>query len=94
MNKVTLSGHILVPPDDLQQIREALPAHIANTCAETGCILFKVEENSTETGRFDVYEEFDSREAYEEHQRRVRESDWGQISSNVTRHYTVDGLDA
>ena len=92
MNRVTLSGYILVPPDDLPKVREASPAHIEQTCAEAGCILFTVEEHPSEAGRFDVHEEFDSEEAFEMHQKRIRDSDWGQISRNVARYYTVDGL--
>ena len=90
MNKVTLSGHILVPPADLPKIRAALPDHIEKTRAEAGCIVFTVEENQCEAGRFDVYEEFESKEAFEAHQTRARESDWGRVAKNVARHYSVE----
>ena len=51
-----------------------------------------VNEDVNEAGRFDVYEEFVSEQAFEFHQNRVKDSDWGVVSKNVTRFYVVDGL--
>lgn len=93
MKKITLSGHILVPPSELELIREALPIHIESTRAEEGCIKFQVEEHTTEAGRFDVYEEFVSKAAFEHHQERVKESDWGAKTQNVSRSYKIVGLE-
>ena len=93
MSKVILSGHIVVAEPELAAVREALSIHIEATRAEKGCIIFNVEEHITEVGRFDVYEEFTPSDAFRFHQKRVQESDWGIISKNVTRHYTVEGFD-
>lgn len=92
MSKVTLSGYIMVEESDLAVVRDALPMHIAATRAEQGCLVFNVNEYKLELGRFDVYEEFDSSEAFKYHQQRVRESEWGTITKNVARHYTVEGF--
>ncbi|MEZ9849284.1 antibiotic biosynthesis monooxygenase [Vibrio breoganii] len=89
MSKVTLEGHIIVPVQDLKPILEALPEHIELTHAEPGCIRFHVQQSSKKPHRFDVYEEFIDKEAFEYHQRRVEESHWGAITSNVIRHYQV-----
>lgn len=93
MKKITLSGHIVVPDCDVANVRQALPVHIAATRAEKGCIVFNVEEHATEAGRFEVYEEFETPAAFKLHQKRVRESNWGSVTKNVTRHYVIDGLD-
>ena len=93
MPKIVLSGHISVSADDLIAVRQSLPLHIEATRAETGCLVFKVDEDSSEPGRFNVYEEFESRKAFEKHQARARESDWGRICRNVERHYEIEELD-
>ena len=93
MSKVTLSGHIVVLESELASVRDALPMHIEATRAEEGCIVFDVEEHATELGRFDVYEEFATSGAFRYHQKRVKESDWGALTQNVTRHYTIEGFD-
>ena len=93
MSKITLSGHIQVPLSEPSKVKEALPQHIAMTKSEPGCIVFKVQEHPTIEGRFDVYEEFGSRKAFEHHQKRVRDSTWGNITTHVQRQYTIDGLD-
>jgi len=93
MPKIILSGHILVSQLDLSAVRQALPEHCEATRNEPGCLVFKVDEDPIESGKFSVYEEFVDREAFECHQTRVRESRWGTISCNVQRCYTVTGLE-
>lgn len=92
MKKVILSGHIVVPESELTVVREALAIHIEATRAEDGCLVFRVEEHVSETGRFDVYEEFETPAAFHFHQQRVKESEWGSVTKNVVRHYTIEGL--
>ena len=90
MGKVVLSGHILISQTDLPRVRAALPTHCELTLAERGCLIFRVGEDPIQTGKFDVYEEFDSQESFQQHQRRVAESDWGRISQNAERFYSVE----
>ena len=89
MAKVILKGFILVPAEDLDSVRHELPAHISLTRAEPGCVTFEVTESDQQSHRFDVYEEFIDREAFDRHQMRVAESDWGKITKNVSRHYQI-----
>ncbi|CAH6819173.1 Antibiotic biosynthesis monooxygenase [Vibrio chagasii] len=89
MSKVILQGHILVPDNELELVTQALVVHKELTLAEPGCIVFRVSQSTLQPNRFEVYEEFTSREAFEAHQSRVRSSDWGKITKNVTRHYQV-----
>lgn len=87
--RVSLQGYILVPPEDLTAVRQALPLHISLTRQEAGCILFEVTESHQQTGRFDVHEQFVDRPAFEAHQARVKNSDWGAISRHAERFYQI-----
>lgn len=89
MSKVILQGHILVPDNDLEAVTQALVVHKELTLSEPGCIVFRVSQSTLQPNRFEVYEEFTNREAFETHQNRVKTSDWGKITKNVTRHYQV-----
>ncbi len=89
MSKVILSGFIVVPSRDLASVIDELPAHISLTKSEPGCLVFEVNQRNEDINTFDVYEEFIDRESFEAHQERVRTSKWGQVTSNVQRHYEV-----
>lgn len=90
MRKIILSGDIQIPEGDLEAVRAALPAHIAATRAEPGCIIFEVSEDPHDPCRFRVYEEFDSMASFDEHQRRAAASDWSEVTRNVVRNYTIE----
>ncbi len=89
MGKVILQGHIIVPGEDIEQVIKALPDHITLTRAEAGCLVFRVEQDSTDPHRFEVYEEFADPAAFTRHQDRVATSPWGTRTKDVTRHYQV-----
>lgn len=89
--KITLQGYIQVPEDRMQAIRAALPAHIALTRQEPGCLTFNVTENPTIAGRFDVYEEFSDRQAFDAHQKRGANSAWAEITVGIPRSYQITG---
>ncbi|TDV95688.1 antibiotic biosynthesis monooxygenase, partial [Halomonas alkaliantarctica] len=56
--------------------------------AEPGCLVFEVVQCTMNLYRFDVYEEFIDRDAFERHQARVKSSAWGKVSANIERHYS------
>ncbi|WP_299946380.1 putative quinol monooxygenase [uncultured Ruegeria sp.] len=87
--KVYLQGHIAVPLDRLDEVRRALPTHIALTRAEEGCIAFEVSEDDAHPGRFNVSEVFSNRAALDAHQNRTRNSDWFRITQGIPREYSV-----
>ncbi|EKO3667691.1 putative quinol monooxygenase [Vibrio metschnikovii] len=89
MSKVTLKGFILVPESELEVVKIELENHKRLTLEEPGCITFKVTENSENPSRFDVYEEFIDKSAFEYHQNRVKTSHWGKVTVNVERHYEI-----
>ncbi|WP_299690378.1 antibiotic biosynthesis monooxygenase [uncultured Vibrio sp.] len=89
MSKVILQGHIIVPSSDLKSVEQALVVHTKLTLSEPGCIAFRVTQSTLQPNRFEVYEEFTNRQTFEAHQRRVKASEWGEISKNATRHYQI-----
>ena len=89
MSKLFLSGHIVVPENEVEMICNALPLHISLTRKEAGCLKFEVRQRDNAPCIFDVYEEFISKEAFEYHQKRVKESAWGKLSVNVERNYSI-----
>ncbi|MDW6004814.1 putative quinol monooxygenase [Vibrio mangrovi] len=91
MSKVILKGFIIVPESDLAAVKQALVRHRKLTLEEPGCIVFEVTENADDPQRFDVYEEFTDKSAFEQHQKRVKRSLWGEITMNVERHYEIVG---
>ncbi len=89
MPKVILKGYILVPNEQLDMVQEALVEHVRLTLEEPGCIVFSVEQNAQNPLRFDVYEEFVDKVAFENHQQRVVNSYWGRVTKDVERHYSI-----
>lgn len=89
MVKVILEGFIEIPEMELPQVLDALPEHRELTLCEPGCLLFNVEPDERQPYRYNVYEEFINRKAFEYHQERVKGSKWGKVTINVKRHYRV-----
>ena len=92
MGKVVLQGYIIIPKVELHHVTQVLQQHIELTRAEEGCLVFNVSACDHDLSRYDVYEAFTDRAAFERHQQRVRDSHWGRVTHNVERHYTVSEL--
>lgn len=89
MTKVILKGHVIVPENELDAVKAELVTHKRLTKEEPGCLIFNVTESPDNPLRFDVYEEFVDKAAFETHQKRVIASRWGKVAVNVERHYKV-----
>ena len=89
MSKVILQGYILVADEELELVTRELELHKELTREEIGCLVFEVEPDESAPNRFNVYEEFQSKGAFEHHQQRVSGSMWGKVTKNVSRHYQV-----
>ena len=89
MSKVILQGHIIVSDSDLARVTNELANHITLTKAEHGCLIFKVAVDRQNPHKFNVYEEFVNQAAFDNHQQRVKQSTWGQVTQNVNRHYAI-----
>lgn len=93
MSKVILTGYVIVADADLEAVQQALPDHIQLTREEEGCLVFEVVQDSTNKNRFNVYEEFTSKAAFEFHKLRLSTTRWGTISSKLEKHYTTNEPD-
>jgi len=93
MPEVTLIGHIVVPPSDLEAVAAELRSHIELTRNELGCLEFDVVRDTGDPAIFHVSERFISPEAFSLHQERVRSSPWGSLTTHVERHYKITGID-
>jgi len=89
LSKVILKGHIIVPSEDLETVKAALHQHIELTRAEAGCLLFNIELDNDNPNKFNVYEEFVNQAAFDMHQARVKQSNWGNVTKQVQRHYLI-----
>ncbi|SBS27248.1 Antibiotic biosynthesis monooxygenase [Marinomonas aquimarina] len=89
MSKIILQGYILVPAAELETVQSELRTHIQLTLAEQGCLAFSVTQSAVNPLRFDVYEEFVDQSAFDAHQQRVGNSNWGAVTVNVERHYQI-----
>lgn len=70
------------------RVRAALPAHIALTRAEPGCVHFTV--SATEDPMvWRVEEEFVDQNAFEAHQARTQNSPWAEETHDVARNYRI-----
>lgn len=93
MGEVRLSGYLRCKNDsEAELVKEHLPAHIALTRAEPGCISFEVTPTA-DTLVWTVEECFADSDAFRAHQERVAASEWGAMTSGIARDYTVTGLD-
>ncbi len=89
MNKIVLKGYIEVPEDKVDVVKEELTHHIKKTRAEDGCIAFEVVQDTENNLKFTVYEEFTDKEAFDKHQERAKESDWGKLTRDYKREYEI-----
>jgi len=89
MSKLMLRGFTDVPAADLDAVVAELPNHVQLTLQEPGCLMFDVVQDKANPSRFDVYEEFSDEGAFERHQQRVKNSQWGEITADVVRHYEI-----
>jgi len=89
MGAVILSGYVLTTKPDLPKILAALPEHIRLTRAEPGCIVFSVTQDDDNPLRFDVYEEFESKEDFAKHQARIVGTNWSEASKSLEKFYEI-----
>lgn len=92
MKKIVLKGFIIVPAADLAAVLDELPNHVSNTISEKGCLVFDVSQDAVDQHKLHVYEEFESKLAFEQHQARVASAKWGAVAQHCERHYEVTGL--
>jgi quinol monooxygenase YgiN len=87
--KIILQGLIIVPDVDLDIVKSELLVHTKLTEQEAGCLLFSVTVDKNNPNKFNVYEEFVNQTAFDMHQSRVKNSNWGKVTHRVQRHYQI-----
>lgn len=87
--QIVLTGYLDVPGDRLAAVSAALPAHIALTREEPGCLAFDVTPDPEIPGRFNVAERFASRADFDAHQARMASSPWANVTEGIPRHYQI-----
>ena len=90
MPKIYLNGYMDVPEEAVDDVKSALVEHIRLTRLEEGCEKFEVIESPQKIGRFDVSEIFSSKESFDAHQQRVKNSVWGEVTKGYPRNYQVE----
>lgn len=84
-----MQGYIIVPDDDLNVVENELAIHKKLTRQEIGCLQFDVAKDLYNENKYNVYEEFIDKNAFDNHQLRVKDSNWGKVTVNVQRHYQI-----
>lgn len=92
MSKVILEGYVLASDSDVADVTRELENHIKLTRQEEGCLVFNVSQDNINLNRFNVYEEFTSKEAFKAHQQRLSDTEWGKISSKLEKHYKTSDI--
>lgn len=93
MSKVILQGFILVPDADLQIVKDELVIHKKLTLEEPGCLAFEVSLDVENSNKFNVYEEFIDQAAFDNHQFRIKSSEWAKVTKQVERNYQISSSD-
>ncbi|MFF1253508.1 putative quinol monooxygenase [Pseudarthrobacter sp. NPDC058329] len=92
MTDVHLRGHLVCrDTDEVALVVQYLGQHIELTCAEPGCISFRVAPTDDPLV-WQVQERFHDAGAFKAHQERVAGSDWGRATKGIERRYTIEGL--
>ncbi len=92
MGVVRLTGQLLCESQqEARLVVEHLPAHIALTRGEPGCVSFDVSQSSDPLV-WQVEECFADEAAFRAHQDRVAGSEWGHVTVGIQRRYSIRGL--
>jgi len=90
MARVTLTGFLICRSlEEADRAAALLPEHIRLTRAEPGCLVFEVVRSMSDPIRFAVREVFVDRAAFDAHQARVADSDWGRATRGIGRDYVL-----
>lgn len=92
MNAVHLTGQLVCKSaHEAKIVARYLPEHVEQTRAELGCLSFDVTP-TTDPMIWKVEERFANERVFKSHQERVAGSDWGRVTADIERKYSVQGL--
>lgn len=75
--------------EQVQLVRSLIGEHTRLSRLEPGCLKFEVKETENPL-IWAVSEEFVDQRAFDAHQRRVQESEWGRQTAAIHRDYVID----
>jgi len=88
---IELTGRLVcASPAEAEVVIRHLPRHVELTRSEPGCVRFEVERTDDPLV-WSVSERFVDRAAFDAHQARVRESEWGREAAAIARDYVIEG---
>jgi quinol monooxygenase YgiN len=86
---IQLKGQVIcATAADAALVAAHVPAHIALTRAEPGCLSFSVTQTDDPLV-WAVDESFTDQAAFDAHQARTRGSDWYRLTAHIPRHYVI-----
>ncbi|MDR7125269.1 antibiotic biosynthesis monooxygenase [Pseudotabrizicola sp. 4114] len=89
---IRLKGHLICMTEaEAQTVRDHLPEHIRLTRLEPGCLSFDVAQTDDPL-IWDVHESFRTRDDFDAHQTRTRESRWFEATRQILRDFRVEDL--
>ena len=89
---IRLKGHLIcMSEDEAQTVRQHLAEHIRLSRSESGCLSFDVSETD-DPMVWDVQESFRTREDFDAHQTRTRQSRWFVATRHILRDFRVEEL--
>lgn len=89
---VRLRGQLIcISEAEVQALRQHLPEHIRLSRAEPGCLLFDVSETD-DPMVWEVMEAFRTREDFDAHQARTRDSAWFAATRHILRDFKMEEL--
>ena len=90
MPRVRLSGQLVcADATEVAIVIRYLPAHLALTRNEPGCLSFEVGQTSDPLS-WQVDELFLDADAFAAHQRRVALGEWGRATAGIERRYAIE----
>ncbi|MDO5606584.1 MAG: antibiotic biosynthesis monooxygenase [Paracoccus sp. (in: a-proteobacteria)] len=89
--QMVVSGRLICrSPDDLLTVIEMLPAHIAASRAEPGCLYFDITQTD-DPMIWRVEELYTDRDALGAHKERTAASPWAEATAGIGRELSVTG---
>lgn len=92
MTEVHLKGRLICRDErEAALVDTYLPRHVELTRAEQGCTSFTVTPTEDHLV-WKVEEVFADAASFRRHQDRVKDSEWGTVTANIERDYSITGL--
>lgn len=82
---------ICISEAEVQAVRQHLPEHLALTRAEPGCLVFDVSQTD-DPMVWEVMEAFRTRQDFDAHQARTRDSAWFAATRGILRDFKMEEL--